>query len=1270
MNRTSQWKIRIDTGGTFTDCIGTDPNGRESRCKVLSSSALRGKIVEQPNDYTVKVENDWHAPDDFINGFSFSLLGSAREKLKVESYDSEKKWIRLKEPLDGTDFGNKNFEVRSNEEAPVLAARLLTRTPAGKSIPAMNLRLATTKGTNALLEKKGGKTAYFITKGYADLLLIGEQHRNDIFSLKPEKPTPLYHKIFEIDERIDSSGKIIKKINFHEYREIAEDLIKSGIETVAICFMNSYQNSIHEKKLAQWLVDKGFKYVSVSSELSPLIKIIPRARTTDVNAYLSPVMKSYFKNISGYVKNRSFRVMTSAGGLVNAETYSPKDSLLSGPASGVVGASEAGIEAGYKRILSFDMGGTSTDVARFDGDYDYVYEHRVGDARLAAPALSIETVAAGGGSICSFDGQALQVGPESAAADPGPACYGNGGPLTITDVNLLLGRLHPSNFHFPVDRHAAKKKFNILLNSIKESGKKKITSTEILEGLIDIANERMSQTIRKISIQKGFEPSEYAMVSFGGAGAQHACEIAEKLNISTVLVPDDAGLLSARGLDRAQIERFSEKQVLQPLDAIKHRIESIIRELESDVLKKLENEEIGNQNIEIKNRYLFVRFEGQASTLELHWKKGADPEKQFKKAYKKSYGHWIENRCIEVESIRVIASTVSPKKKQTVKTTESNLPDPIIIQKSRFQSKKIDLPVYDRKVMNPGCELDGPALVLDPYSTIFIPPGWKLQILSNQSAKLERSAFKLVEVDTKDDIIKLELFTNRFRSVAEQMGEKLRRTSLSVNVKERLDFSCALLDKNGYLVVNAPHIPVHLGAMGLCVRALIKKLNQDHLDTENTGTLEEGDVLITNHPAYGGSHLPDITVVKPVFYKNERIGFTACRAHHAEIGGKSPGSMPPDAKNLAEEGVVIPPAYVVRKGKSRLHKIRELLENALFPSRTPDENIADIEAAIAACHFGDNELKKLADLHSKKSVCVYMQKLRGYAKERLQKTLKNMKSSYYRAEEKMDDGSVLSINCEIDNQNITFDFTGSSGVHPGNLNANPSIVNSVVMYVLRLLIDEPLPLNDGLLDPVKLILPKGILNPEFSGDPAECPAVVGGNIETSQRLVDTLLKAFGTMACSQGTMNNVLFGNENFGYYETVGGGSGGGNGFHGTDAVHHHMTNTRATDPEILEHRYPVRLNRYAIRKNSGGRGKWNGGNGIIREMQFLEPVNLTILSQHRNVEPYGLHGGNPGKKGRQKVVKTNSEIYDLDWSDSADLKPGDRFIIKTPGGGGYGSV
>ncbi|MGF1670701.1 MAG: hydantoinase/oxoprolinase family protein, partial [Balneolaceae bacterium] len=653
--QTSHWKICIDTGGTFTDCFGIDPGGNEHRCKVLSSSSLRGTITGRTDGRTFSIQTDWNAPDNFVKGFTFKLLGTDNHNFIVEKYDSKQHLLKLNQSPGETPVQQKNFEVSSHEEAPVLAARLLTQTPAGKPLPMMDLRLGTTKGTNALLEKNGDKTVFFITKGFKDLLLIGEQHRKDIFSLNPEKPSPLYHAVIEVDERIDCNGNILVKPEYKRIEKTITQFIDTGITSAAICLMNSYKNDIHEKYLAEWLQKKGFKYISVSSDLSPLIKIVPRARTADVNAYLAPVMEQYFDNVSRYLKNGSFKVMTSAGGLVNVDEYTPKDSLLSGPAGGVVGAASSGKDAGFNRILSFDMGGTSTDVARYEGDFDYDYEHQVGDAILVAPALSIETVAAGGGSICSFDGHALQVGPKSASADPGPACYGSKGPLTITDVNLLLGRLHPSNFHFPVEKDAAAKAFKKVSESINNHEKNDVSDSEILEGFLDIANERMAQAIRKISLQKGFEPSEYALVSFGGAGAQHACAIADKLNISTILISQDAGLLSARGLAKARIERFSEKQTLQPLDEIEPRLRSAFKKLEEEALNKVRKDITGNTGIEIKNRFVFARFKGQDSALELSWDQNSDIQHEFKTAYIRKFGHWIENRTIEIESLRVIA---------------------------------------------------------------------------------------------------------------------------------------------------------------------------------------------------------------------------------------------------------------------------------------------------------------------------------------------------------------------------------------------------------------------------------------------------------------------------------------------------------------------------------------------------------------------------------------------------------------------------------------
>ncbi len=1300
------WKIRVDTGGTFTDCFGIDPKGSIHRCKVLSSGALRGQIVHQINKNKFLIDQEWQAPDNFINGFSFRLTGD-KEIYTVGSFDAENSILSLEEPLNALlQPEGLTFDVRTDEEAPVLGARLLTKTLAGEQFPPLEIRLATTKGTNALLERKGAKTFLLTTRGFGDLLKIDNQQRPDLFSLEIKKPDPLPFRVIEIPERIDSQGEIIVSPDF-EALEKTLSTNSDNIESIAVCMMNSYSNPQHEKMIASLLSGLGFRYLSVSSGLNPSIKFLPRTKTTVVNAYLAPLMEKYIGNVEHQMNQPDLYIMTSTGGLNRSARYQPKDGLLSGPAAGITGAAAIGNRCGIEKLISFDMGGTSTDVSRYNHGFDYLPEHKVGDAHLLAPAISIETVAAGGGSICDFDGESLTVGPESAGADPGPACYGADGPLTITDVNLLAGRLEPENFHIPLDIEAAKEAFhNVFLRIRKQQGEE-VSGPEILQGFLDIANERMAQAMAAISTAKGFNPSEYALVAFGGAGGQHATAVASRLKIHRVIVPADAGILSAYGLDRSRIEAMETRQYLELLDQIEPKLDSRFRKSRKTAIKKLKKDGVHENNMEIVEQTILARFQGQDSTIEIPWNPGVSVKKRFRNVYRDSFGYWIENREIEVVSIRVgLSEKVRPAEVSVFEKKE--VPPPLkTLRNIEYRGKRLEMPVYHRDDLEPGTVLSSPALILDAYSTLFAEPGWEVRIRSDRTIDMFRqeplttasdvskkrddstssdtgNSSSTTSTDIKerkhqssgrsisgsdhpgnsgkhkierDRIINLQLYTNRFTAITEQMGEMLMRTALSINVKERLDFSCALLDQNGYLVANAHHIPVHLGAMGLCVRRLKEQVQ-----------MKEGDVLMTNHPGYGGSHLPDITVVSPVFAENRLVGYVASRAHHAEIGGKTPGSMPPDATSLAEEGVAFPPTWVIRDNRERWDKIRKQLETAPWPSRNPKENMADLQAAVAANHKGNQLLIELIKNFGIDHTTRYMAELKSYAASRMSLTLDKLKNGIYEAEEKMDDGSILKVQCKVTDSRLKVDFTGTSGVHPGNLNANPAIVNSVLIYVLRLLVNEPLPLNDGLFGPVDIILPESMLNPPYPEDPAQCPAVVGGNIETSQRLVDTLLKAFELSACSQGTMNNILFGNNRFGYYETVAGGTGAGQGFHGTDGVHQHMTNTAATDPEILEHRYPVRLDKFAIRTSSGGRGQWNGGNGLIREYTFLEPVELSVLTQHRTVKPYGLKGGKPGKTGRQTLIRKNGTEIELSWKDSIHVSPGDRFILKTPGGGGYG--
>lgn len=1254
------WQIWIDTGGTFTDCIGIDSEGNRHTVKVLSNSSLRGKVVEALDTAKFRISTDWEAPDNFIQGFRLNLLGIKHPKCRITAFDAAADTIEIDTYIEELESVSEvSFEVQSPYEAPILAARLLTQTGPEEDLPPVRLRLATTKGTNALLERKGAPTMLLVTRGFGDLMLIGNQQRPDLFAQHVEKAPPLYDSVVEVAERLDADGNMISEISLTELEEPVLQFLKRQNASIAVCLMHSYKNPVHEQSLKKWLESLGADYISVSSELAPFIKILPRAQTTLVNATLQPVLQQYLTAVAEEIENGKIHVMTSAGGLVNTDHFHPKDSLLSGPAGGVVGASTIGKQNGFSNIISFDMGGTSTDVARYSEGYDYVFEHTVGEATLNAPALSIETVAAGGGSICSFDGTKLTVGPESAGAYPGPACYGAGGPLTLTDINLLLGRLDEENFGIPVHRNASRQKFEELMQKIAKSGNSQPDAGEIMEGFLQIANERMAETIRKISLRKGYDPSDYALVGFGGAGAQHICTIASEIGISDILIPLDAGLLSAYGLGHALIEQFAEKQVLKLLSETEADLNADFTELEQEARQKLLEIEEVSRDIQIREKLVFMRLKGQDSTLEVNF--SSELKQDFREAYEQRYGHWIEGREIEIESIRVVASTHTPHYEAQHASADSQAPEPFKEKKIRFKGADMDTPVYRRGQIYPGQKLEGPALILDPYSTIVIESGWKAAV--QKDGTLHISEVKATQTEehsrtTRNKAVALELFTNRFTSIAEEMGAMLKRTALSVNVKERMDYSCALLNAAGELVVNAPHIPVHLGALGLCVKKL-----------KDTIKMEPGDVVVTNHPAFGGSHLPDITVVTPIFnVKDHLIGFAASRAHHAEIGGTRPGSMPPDATTLLEEGVVIPPMYLVQGGEEKWEDIRRHLTGAPFPTRSIEENMADLQAAVAANHRGADALRLLAMQHGSQTIEHFMHEIKKAASFKCRDMLKRMSDMQRTVREKLDDGSVLKAQLNKQGDTLSIDFTGTSATHPGNLNATPAIVNSVIMYVLRLLIDEPLPLNEGLLEPVTIHLSDCLLNPTFMKDPKDCPAVVGGNTETSQRLTDLLLKPFEVLACSQGTMNNVLFGSDRFGYYETIGGGTGAGPHFDGSDAVHHHMTNTAGTDPEILEHRYPVRLERYEIRADSGGAGLHPGGNGIERELTFLESVSLSVLTQHRKEAPYGQQGGGPGKTGSQFVVRKNGSREALDSIDGSEVEEGDRFIIRTPGGGGYG--
>ncbi len=1199
---------------------------------------------------SLEVRESWSAPAGLIDGFRFQLLGSEHEEIKVERYDSDSHLLYLSSPLDHKAASGGSFEVISDEEAPLLAARLLTRTPSGDPLPRCSMRLATTLGTNALLQRRGAPTALFITAGFEDLLLIGNQQRPDLFSLSIDKPEPLYSEVVAVHERLDRDGNILEPLEI-------DSIVRRGAKVAAVALLHSYRNPQHEIELKKRLLDLGFEHVSISSELAPRIKLLPRAHTAVVDAYLSPVIQEYLDRVRTSLEGGRLLVMTSAGGLLDPGSYRPKDSLLSGPAGGAVGGALAGRTAGFDKVIGFDMGGTSTDVARFDGDYEYIYEHRVGDAHLAAPSMAIESVAAGGGSICWLDGERLRVGPQSAGASPGPACYGAGGPLTLTDVNLLLGRLDAARFGIPVSTAPARERIAEMRQRLTE----RAAEEALLSGLLAIANETMADAIRRVSLRRGYDPAEYALVAFGGAGGQHACGVAECLSIREVVIPPDAALLSAVGMGHAVVERFVERQILEPLESASNKVARRMKRLAEDAVDAVEAAGIPREAIQVRRRILNLRFAGQDSSLEIEWRPRISISKAFEKRYSELFGHRPGERGVELESMRVVASSLPPPPEEPGASPVEHRATPSGDARAYFGGEWRTVPTYERHRLEPGARFEGPALVFERHSATVVEAAWSGRIDGRGAIVLERIGAAVSSAEeSRPEAVRLELFTQRFFTLVKEMGERLERTAVSTNVKERLDFSCALLDPQGELVANAPHIPVHLGSLGICVRKLAERM-----------AMRPGDCVATNHPEFGGSHLPDVTVVTPVFSGPEDdglLGYVASRAHHAEIGGTLPGSMPPAATNLAEEGVVIPPLRLLEAGRPCWKEVRELLKTGPYPSRKVEDNLSDLEAAVAANHAGAEALRALAAQHGTKTVLHYMARLKQLAEERIREALRAMPDGAYEARECMDDGTALQVRIVLSGDSASIDFEGSAGVHAGNLNATPAIVYSTVIYVLRLLLREPLPLNEGLLRAVSLSIPHGILSPSFEDDPRLSPAIVGGNVETSQRLVDTLLKALRLCACSQGTMNNVIFGNERYGYYETLGGGCGAGRDFHGAGAVHSHMTNTRITDPEILEHRYPVRVLRFVVRRGSGGSGLYRGGDGLVRELLFLEPGSLSLLTQHRVVAPYGMAGGDDGACGSQRVVRAGGDVITLGPIDGCEIGAGDRLIIETPGGGGYG--
>lgn len=1123
------------------------------------------------------------------------------------------------------------------------------------------IRMGTTVATNALLERKGARSALIITKGFGDLIRIGKQNRPHIFDLKIIKREPLYEKVVEIDERvlpcqesIPSGVKILRAPDLETVRRQLQDLRRQGIESLAIALMHSYIFPDHERLVSQEAERSGFKNISLSSDVMPRARLVDRGNTTCLDAYLNPHIQNYLKSFTEECGEQNLFIMQSDGGLVDADSFTGSRAILSGPAGGVVGYARTTSDT---PVIGFDMGGTSTDVSRFDGNYDWQFESETEGIPNLVPQLNIHTVAAGGGSRLLFENGMFQVGPSSSGAWPGPACYGNGGPLSLTDANLVLGRLVPEHFPCvfgenedqPLSIPASRKALEELMEHTHSSTGKKQSVEEVAYGFVEVANENMARAIHEITGARGHDVRDHVLSCFGGAGGQHACAIARALGISRIFISRFAGVLSAYGMGLADV-------VVDKEEPMSHEnrdgMESKLQTLEDKAVAELKQK--GNFSISVQ-RYLNMRYEGSDTTLMV--KESNKVNDSFRKMHQREFGFNPQNRKILVEAIRVRVEGKSPPPSQTPQTQTGASSNPLTYKPCYFSDGWHETPVYALQSLGAGQVLEGPAILIQDTSTILIEPYCKATITVYGDIEIEVQSLPIRPVGSELDAVQLSLFGSRFMSIAEQMGRVLQRTAVSTNIKERLDFSCAVFGPEGDLVANAPHQPVHLGSMGEAVRHQIEL---------NPQPISDGEVWVSNHPATGGSHLPDITVITPIVQEGKPIFFVASRGHHADIGGSTPGSMPPFSRSLEEEGVCIKTFKLVQNGEFQEMEITKILTGA--GTRALADNLSDLKAQIAANHKGLVLLNELVQTHTLEVVQAYMKHLCDNAGQSVRDLLKKFsgeQSVSLQAEDFMDEGSCIALSIDIDNMtgSAKFDFTGTSAELPNNLNTPRAVTISAILYCLRCLIDSDIPLNQGCLEPIEIVIPQDSLLA-----PSDKAAVAAGNVLTSQRITDVIFKAFNVCAASQGCMNNLTFGNEQFAYYETIAGGAGAGPDWHGQSAVHTHMTNTRITDPEILEQRAPILLREFSIRKNSGGKGKFNGGNGVVRELEFLVPLKAAILSERRVYAPYGLNGGAPGEKGQNLHIKKDGSIHDVGGKCQLDVQPGDRIRILTPGGGGAG--
>lgn len=1201
-----KWQFWIDRGGTFTDVVGRAPDGQLISHKLLS---------ENPDHYT----------DAAVQGIRVLL------------------------------------DVNENEALP---QDLIS-----------TIKMGTTVATNALLERKGERTLFVTSEGFADALRIAYQNRPDLFAREIVLPELLYEQVIEIEERLDAFGNVVIALNKDRAREDMQAAYDQGIRSIAITLMHAYRYPIHEDLLQSIASDIGFTQISVSHDVSALIKFISRGDTTVVDAYLSPILRRYVNQFGQALgqaddvgQSTRLMFMQSNGGLTDAALFQGKDAILSGPAGGVVGMVKTASKAGYKQIIGFDMGGTSTDVTHFKGEYERSFETLVAGVRMRAPMMQIHTVAAGGGSILRFDGSRYRVGPESAGAIPGPASYRRGGPLTVTDCNVLLGKIQcdyfPSVFgkqaNQTLDLDIVRNKFAELKREINLTTGKDSTVEEVAIGFLRIAIENMANAIKKISIERGYDVTEYTLNCFGGAAGQHACLVADALGMESIFLHPLAGVLSAYGMGLADIRVIREAQVE---NFFSDDAESIIEQACAP-LRQQTRDELTRQNIneeQISNvEKVHLRYEGTDTALLVNRATKSLMHAEFEQAHAQRFGFIPSKRVVFIEAVSVEAIATTALLSDTKIT--SRLSDTEAIQ-SGFVNMYVNgqwqqVPLYERTNIRPAQLIKGPAIIVETNSTVVLEDGWQAELNQYHHLILQRfKARKLLEAAGTDaDPVLLEVFNNLFMSIAEQMGATLSNTAYSVNIKERLDFSCAIFDPHGNLVANAPHMPVHLGSMGESIKEIIRK---------NKNKMRVGDVYMLNDPYHGGTHLPDVTVITPVFdaSKKEIIFYVGSRGHHADIGGRTPGSTPPDSCHIDEEGVLIDNFLLVKEGVLREKETRSLLASGKYPCRNPDQNMADLAAQIAANETGVREMNKVLEQSGLQLVQAYMRHVQNNAEESVRRVLDVLKNGEFNYA--MDNGATIKVSIKVNREKrtATIDFTGTSVEDKGNYNAPVAVCKAAVLYVFRTLVDDNIPLNEGCLVPLHLVIPEGsMLSPKH---PA---AVIAGNTEVSQCITDALYAALGVMASSQGTMNNFVYGNDEYQNYETICGGTGAGPDHKGCDAVHSHMTNTRMTDPEVLELRFPVRVEAFSIRRGSGGNGLYKGGNGAIRKIRFLEEMTVTLLTSHRHTDPYGLAGGDAGARGRNYMYKKDGAILELNGNDEIQVSADDMVIIETPGGGGFG--